>query len=88
MQIFVTLECGNPVTLTSPSSQLAGACEATSLQVNYVDIARWDAAGPGPVGKWFASDAPNVHADDADLMTLPNAIGCTPGQVAQEVTAQ
>lgn len=41
---------------------------------------------PLQFGLWFAPDWPNVYADDADLLTMLHAIGCTDAEIAQ-VTA-
>lgn len=37
-------------------------------------------------GRWFAPDWPEVYADDAGLLEMLTAVGCTPEQIA-EVTA-
>lgn len=43
-------------------------------------------ANPLYFGRWFASDWPRVYADDAGLLEMLTAVGCTPEQIA-EVTA-
>lgn len=43
-------------------------------------------SNPLAFGRWFAPNWPNVYADDADLVGLLTAIGCTEAEIA-EVTA-
>ena len=37
--------------------------------------------------RWFAPDWPNVYADDAGMLAILSAVGCTPEEIA-EITAR
>lgn len=43
-------------------------------------------AQPLYFSRWFAPNHPNVYFDDADMLTLLNAVGCTEAQIA-DITA-
>lgn len=43
-------------------------------------------ANPLYFSRWFAPNHPNVYFDDADMLTLLNAVGCTEAQIA-DITA-
>jgi hypothetical protein len=60
----------------------------STVQARLAAIGKFDAvfaillAQPVFFGKWFAPDWPNVFFDDADMLMLLAAAGCTEGEIA------
>lgn len=72
----------------TPRRELSKLTAQNRLKTLGLLSAAWSALqqDPDKLGRWFL-DGLNVYADDADLLALLTAIGCTADQIAQVTAA-